>query len=411
MKVKFIAVLAIIPLLFGCSTTPNHSTNTAQKYLEECKYSDNPPALGNIIGWPEVRQYWESVPELKESRSKFKEADQELWNILMSDDEFRLAYQKSRDASTETEREESSAQFREVQGRVYTRMQGESHEYQRAREKRDEALLASNIRTLEYIINDYEKQGKEFPVERLAEASNNNKWMPSDKFMDFVSNLSRNGFFKDRNWVTEVNGRCSEDGKIEYKFTYEPVPSKDRSEWYWWFGMNDQWFENRKQLYAGSGLEMVHEQSFALPNGERRNQAVWRKSAIKLSKTDKKHTQLREEAYGPWIPIIGYQDQANFRAKQDAGMMPLYSDREPGRIREIFIPLKEGSRFHVSGMTEEALLKSNRNLEKVGFVVLVVIHDNAAGGYWANWVNRESYDEYVDELSRFGISPGTIEQK
>lgn len=406
MKVKFIAVLAIIPLMFGCSTTPNRSTNAARLYLYECKASGNVPSLG-FFGWPEVEEYWEKVPELQALRDAFEKADQALDNELMKDAEYRTAYDKLHDSNGD---QANWSEFNKVDASVRSRLM-EDEKYRQIRNATYETLFASNIRTLEYIINDYEKQGKEFPVDWIAEASKNNKWMPGDKFMDFVSNLSRNGFFKDRNWVTEVNGRCSEDGKIEYKFTYEPVPSKDRSEWYWWFGMNDQWFENRKQLYAGSGLEMVHEQSFALPNGERRNQAVWRKSAIKLSKTDKKHTQLREEAYGPWIPIIGYQDQANFRAQAAAGMMPLYSDREPGRIREIFIPLKEGSRFHVSGMTEEALLKSNRNLEKVGFVVLVVIHDNAAGGYWANWVNRESYDEYVDELSRLGISAGTIEQK
>ena len=63
---------------------------------------------------------------------------------------------------------EKSKELSQTKHKVFHRLMNESEAYRLAREKRDEALFTSNIETLVYIINDYEEQGKEFPVDWIG---------------------------------------------------------------------------------------------------------------------------------------------------------------------------------------------------------------------------------------------------
>lgn len=149
---------------------PKDSYKIAREYLKECKRNDVTPAIGNL-GWIEVEKYWESVPKLKALREKFEEADEALTELLMNEDEYRSARQKYENASSATGRKESLKELNAVKCAVFSRLQRESNDYRRARKKRDEALFESSIRTFEYMIKDYERQGKELPVDWIRSDS------------------------------------------------------------------------------------------------------------------------------------------------------------------------------------------------------------------------------------------------
>ena len=100
-------------------------------------------------------------------------------------------------------------------------------------------------------------------------------WMPDAEFREFIEEADKKGFFTQCYRVTVVEGRCSEDGKIEYRIEYEPVPNEGVYWWSWWYSMDEEFFEEKKILNDGKGLMMVHEQSYTLPNGEKRYQAAW----------------------------------------------------------------------------------------------------------------------------------------
>jgi len=141
-------------------------TDPARKYLNHCRSSKVTVPLGHF-GWNEVREYWNKVPELQALRDDFDKANDELLDVLMQDEEYRLAMEEYK-ASAGDERKLKSKELSRTKSKVYHRLLNESEAYQKARKKRDEALFTSNIQTLEYIINDYEKQGKDFPVDWIG---------------------------------------------------------------------------------------------------------------------------------------------------------------------------------------------------------------------------------------------------
>lgn len=163
MKSVSIAVLSLFFLFPVAQAVPKEGYKIAREYLKECKRNDVTPAIGNL-GWIEVEKYWESVPKLKALRDKFEDADEALTGLLMNEEEYRSARQKYEEASSTSERKESLKEFNTVKHAVFRRLQSENHHYRRARKERDEALFESSIRTFEYMIEDYEKQGKELPV-------------------------------------------------------------------------------------------------------------------------------------------------------------------------------------------------------------------------------------------------------
>lgn len=101
------------------------------------------------------------------------------------------------------------------------------------------------------------------------------EWMPESEFKAFIDDLEQKGYWEPASyWVTEVSGRYV-DGKVQYRFEYENAPSEGHYDWYWWFGQDEQTFEKRKKEYKMKGMDMVHEQSFALPGGQKLYQGVW----------------------------------------------------------------------------------------------------------------------------------------
>ena len=141
-------------------------TDPARKYLNACRASKTTVPLGKF-GWGEAREYWNKVPELQASRDEFDQANDELVDVLMQDEEYRRAMEEYK-ASTGDGRKVKSRELSRTKSKVYHRLMKESEIYREARKKRDEALFNSNIQTLEYIINDYEAQGKEFPVDWIG---------------------------------------------------------------------------------------------------------------------------------------------------------------------------------------------------------------------------------------------------
>lgn len=121
------------------------------------------------------------------------------------------------------------------------------------------------------------KQKKRLAKERIDSFTEKNEteWIPDAEFREFIDEAKRKGFLTQNYRITEVDGRCNEDGKTEYRIKYELVPNEGRYEWRWWFSIDEKFFEKQQELNKGKGLEMVHEQSYTLPNGEKRYQAVW----------------------------------------------------------------------------------------------------------------------------------------
>lgn len=138
-------------------------TDPARKYLNYCRAKKVTVSLGKF-GWIEVKDYWSRVPELQQLRDGFDRADDELMEILMQDDEFRQAMEEYRSPGGGNH-QTKTVRLTSTKMQVYKRLETESEAYRRAREKRDEALFVGNTRTLEYIIDDYEAQGKEFPID------------------------------------------------------------------------------------------------------------------------------------------------------------------------------------------------------------------------------------------------------
>jgi len=123
------------------------------------------------------------------------------------------------------------------------------------------------------------KQQERLLEERIAsfDEKSDTGWIPDAEFREFVAEVRKKGFLTDCYWITEVDGRCSEDGTIEYRFKYERLPDGGRYGWSWWYCMDEKFFEEKKKLFEGMGRTRIHEQSYTLPDGEKRYQAVWQK--------------------------------------------------------------------------------------------------------------------------------------
>ena len=126
---------------------------------------------------------------------------------------------------------------------------------------------------------EMEEQRERLLEERLNSFTEKNEtdWIPEAEFGELIKNLDRKGYWQGQYWVTEIDGRYI-DGKVEYKFKYEKAPSDgSRYEFFWSYGRPKEYFEQDKRKYENNVLIMVYEQSFSLPGGEKRYQAVWHK--------------------------------------------------------------------------------------------------------------------------------------
>jgi len=125
---------------------------------------------------------------------------------------------------------------------------------------------------------EIEEQRERLLEERVDSFTENDEtgWIPEAEFRELKEKLDSKGVWWDQYWVTKIDGRYEND-RSEYKLSYEPAPSDGRKySFYWIYGNSSEAFEKKKKQQKSNGLDMVYEQSFTLPDGEERYQAVWR---------------------------------------------------------------------------------------------------------------------------------------
>ncbi len=190
MKTITYILVSIFLCLVGCQSPSSNENlgsdsiseaDPVQQYVDKCKASKTVPPLGHF-GWGEVKRYWEKVPELQSLRNEFEKTDEALLNELKKDDEFRDAYNALK-ASSGDEHKIKREEYNHAKSNAYSRLM-KREDFRLIFEIRQNALFTSNIQTLEYIIDDYEKQGKEFPVdwfEKTRFARKKGKYVRTDK--------------------------------------------------------------------------------------------------------------------------------------------------------------------------------------------------------------------------------------
>lgn len=142
-----------------------------QQHLLECVSRGETFPVYNL-GVKEVELFYDRYPDLRDARNEFIRADEELKEILMTDEAYRanLAWRES-----QPRRPELLEEYRMRNGPVFARLQQTSPEYRLARDKRDRALYRSNRMTIEQIIQDAAKDGRVLPVE----------WIGKDKIAEY----------------------------------------------------------------------------------------------------------------------------------------------------------------------------------------------------------------------------------
>lgn len=162
MKLLLIA-LCVWGLMVGAADAGNDSSyKIARDYLEECEDLERIPPIGHM-GPKTIQQYWDTVPKLTKLREQFIEHDEALSAALKKDDDYKAACDRYENAKG-SERSAALKEFNQAKSNAYSRFRGKSS-FERVLKRRQESLLACNLETLEYIIDDYEKQGKPFPID------------------------------------------------------------------------------------------------------------------------------------------------------------------------------------------------------------------------------------------------------
>ncbi|RKX43082.1 MAG: hypothetical protein DRP64_08730, partial [Verrucomicrobia bacterium] len=129
----------------------------AKTYLEFCRETKDSPG---IYALHDALTYQKNVPELRALQELSKIRDDAITEILKKDDAFKKALAQYVDSPT-----------RDTEKKLYqAKNNAREHfknnkDYLAARMKSAESVLIRNTRLLEYIINDYEKQNKLFPID------------------------------------------------------------------------------------------------------------------------------------------------------------------------------------------------------------------------------------------------------
>ena len=138
-------------------------------FLEERKIT---PAIGNF-GWSEIKIYWKEVPELNKLRNDFEVSDSNFIEFINQKDERIKASMEN--AKFQGLTKEEWALLKKV---VYSSVRAEfPEEYNFFLNERASKLKICNIKTLEYIINDYEQNEKLFPI----------SWIPVEHMKQIVN--------------------------------------------------------------------------------------------------------------------------------------------------------------------------------------------------------------------------------
>ena len=132
---------------------------------------------------------------------------------------------------------------------------------------------------------------------------------------------------------------------------------------------------------------------------------------IQVSKLDESKSERREKAFEDWIPVAEMQVQ--FETLNAEGRFPVYSEREGGKVREIFVEKPEGLAYWAWGsMDEKELLKKHKTYMGEGFVLVSLGLRPESDGelkYWGIWVNESLERKVMRDLKRLGISQASIE--
>lgn len=144
-------------------------TENYMAFLEERKIT---PAIGNF-GWSEIKLYWKEVPELNKLRNDFEVSDTNFVEFINEKDERIKASLDN--AKLQGLTKEEWALLKKV---VYSSVRAEfPEEYDFFVNERASKLRTCNIKTLEYIINDYEQNEKLFPI----------SWIPAKHMKQIVN--------------------------------------------------------------------------------------------------------------------------------------------------------------------------------------------------------------------------------
>lgn len=133
--------------------------SVAEEYLKYLDKNKLMLAIGNF-GWTEVRKCWAEVSEVKRYRTEFEVADKNFMDFICSKDErMKIAIDKWQSRTLE------NGEWSETKSVVYSEVRKNyPEEYRSYLNNRQEKLRTCNYRTLEYIVDDYYKQGKLFPI-------------------------------------------------------------------------------------------------------------------------------------------------------------------------------------------------------------------------------------------------------
>lgn len=152
---------------------------TAREYLEKCKRSNSAPPIHIWIR--DLGEYQEKVPELKLLREQFNIKDQAWHDVLLQNEEYRTAkeeheinskkymeamlLQLSREEVIKQKSMINASRKKMLEARDMSRViLKDDPTLIKANIERSHALIEFNIRALEFLINDFEEQGKFIPV-------------------------------------------------------------------------------------------------------------------------------------------------------------------------------------------------------------------------------------------------------
>ena len=108
------------------------------------------------------------------------------------------------------------------------------------------------------------------------------EWMPRKAFLEYLAERQDKGdtgknFWDSGHWVDAVE--CEwKDGYQNYRVAIGTPPEGMGNSWYWYFDMNQEFFEKRLTDYSIKGFQMVWVNKSINPNGKEIFAAVWHKS-------------------------------------------------------------------------------------------------------------------------------------
>lgn len=134
------------------------SYHLARAYLEYCKQRNRSPGL--LLNRQKIKHLTQTVPELKTLQELVNLHNHAIKEIMEEDAGFRMAHKQYTEGKIDgLEMDKTDYALR---SRLYNDVK--DPEFIRATSMHHKSGAILRIRTFEYLINDYEKQGKPFPV-------------------------------------------------------------------------------------------------------------------------------------------------------------------------------------------------------------------------------------------------------